>query len=72
MVVGGFADISDKGVTVLAERAFPRAEVTREILDGLIAEAQESAKAAEGSEDAVDAAAKYLADLTAAGDQLSV
>jgi F-type H+-transporting ATPase subunit epsilon len=76
LIVGGFADISDKGVTVLAERAFPASEMTREVLDGLLAEAREAedkAKAGAGSDDdAVDLAAKFTADLVAAGDQIGL
>ncbi|MFW5654787.1 MAG: F0F1 ATP synthase subunit epsilon [Roseicyclus sp.] len=76
LVVGGFADISDKGVTVLAERAFPAAEMNRETFDGLVAEAREAqdkAKAgAEGDTTAADVAAKFLADLVAAGDQIAI
>ena len=32
LVTGGFAEISAEGVTVLAERALPKAEVTKEVL----------------------------------------
>jgi F-type H+-transporting ATPase subunit epsilon len=76
LIVGGFADISDAGVTVLAERAFPAPEMTSEILDGLLAEAREAedkAKAnAEAGEGAVDAAVKFTADLVAAGAQINL
>lgn len=76
LVVGGFADISDTGVTVLAERAFPASETTRDILDGLIAEARESEDKARANpsadDDAVDLAVKFTADLVAAGDQIAI
>jgi F-type H+-transporting ATPase subunit epsilon len=39
-VLGGFADISAAGVTVLAERAMPVGELTQDVMDGLVAEAR--------------------------------
>jgi len=74
-VIGGFADISSAGVTVLAERAMPVGEVTQDVMDELTAEAraaQDKAAGTEGVEGAVDAAAKFLADLVAAGDQIRI
>lgn len=68
LVTGGFADVSGQATTVLAEKALPRSEVTAEILDGLIADAQEArAKATDpdAPHDVVDAAAKLLADMEA-------
>jgi F-type H+-transporting ATPase subunit epsilon len=76
LVVGGFADISEKGVTVLAERAFPAAEMSREVYDDLLAEARDAQEKAKSTVDAdgtaVDVAAKFLADLVAAGDQIAI
>jgi|SRR6056297_2972108 len=75
LVIGGFADISSAGVTVLAERAMPVGEVTQDVMDELTAEAraaQDKAAGTEGVEGAVDAAAKFLADLVAAGDQIRI
>jgi F-type H+-transporting ATPase subunit epsilon len=43
VVTGGFAEITPKATSVLAEQAIPLSEVTGEFLDGLIAEAQEAA-----------------------------
>jgi F-type H+-transporting ATPase subunit epsilon len=40
LVRGGFADINQKGLTVLAERALPAEELTQEILDKEILHAQ--------------------------------
>ena len=40
LVRGGFADINQKGLTVLAERALPAEELTQEILDMEILHAQ--------------------------------
>ncbi|MFC7705341.1 F0F1 ATP synthase subunit epsilon [Plastorhodobacter daqingensis] len=42
-VTGGFAEITPEGTSVLAERALPVAEVTAEVMDGFIAEAQAAA-----------------------------
>ncbi len=55
VVSGGFAEITATSLSVLAERALPRGEVTAGFLDAL-AEAP-------GGEDP-DANAKYLADVT--------
>lgn len=70
LVVGGFAEISATGTSVLAERAFPKADVTRDVLDGLVADATSAHENA--SAEAADMAAKFLADLVAAGDQIAV
>ena len=40
LIRGGFADISQDGLTVLAERALPAEELTQEILDKEILQAQ--------------------------------
>ena len=69
-VTGGFAEITAAGTTVLAEQALPVAEVTSEVIDGLIATAQSAADSAEAS--SVDAAAKTLADMQALKAQLGV
>ena len=75
-VLGGFADISSAGVTVLAERAMPVGEVTQGVMDELIGEARESHEKARGAEggpdDAADVAAKFLADLVAVGDHIGI
>lgn len=70
LVTGGFAEISAEATTVLAEAAMPKGEVTREYLDGLIAQAREAHENAQP--DAVDAAAKLLADMVAAGEQIGI
>lgn len=74
MVTGGFAEIGAEGVTVLAERAFPVKDVSRETLEGFIAQARaelEKAKEA-GEHNMVDDAAKLLADMMALGDHMRV
>ncbi len=67
VVVGGFAEIGG-GVTVLAEQAMPRAEVTQEVFDALLGEAR---KAEENAAD-VDEAAKAVADVIAVGERLGL
>src|SRR5829696_6385548 len=62
LVRGGFAEINQRGVTVLAERALPAEEITQEILDHEIAQAE---LAADASADfhAREAAAAAIAQL---------
>ena len=70
LVTGGFADVAGPSTTILAEQAMPVAEVTSEIMEGLIADA--TAKRDSAAEDAVDAAAKFLSDLVAAKGQIAI
>jgi F-type H+-transporting ATPase subunit epsilon len=76
LVVGGFADVAGPTVTVLAERAMPVSEVTQEVMDDLLTEAREAHEKARSAPDApdnaADAAAKFLADLVAAGDTIGL
>ncbi len=62
-ILGGFAQISGDGATVLAEEALPKDELTGEFLDERIAKAEVARDGAEGT--ALDTAAKRLADLQA-------
>ena len=62
-ILGGFAQISGDGATVLAEEALPKDELTGEFLDERIAKAEVARDVAEGT--AVDTASKRLADLQA-------
>ena len=64
-VTGGFAEITPEGVTVLAERGLPKAELTPEIYADMIAEAKKAVEEAHPS--LVDAAAKVLADMEGLG-----
>jgi F-type H+-transporting ATPase subunit epsilon len=66
-VTGGFAEITLEGVSVLAERAVSRADLTQGVLEGWIAEAHRAAKAA-GSDDA----AKLVSDMVAIGAQVGL
>jgi F-type H+-transporting ATPase subunit epsilon len=70
VVTGGFAEIGSDGTTVLAERAFAKGDLTQETFDALVAEAR--AAHAEATPDAVDAAAKVLADMVAVGSEIGL
>jgi F-type H+-transporting ATPase subunit epsilon len=76
LVTGGFAEIGADGVTVLAERAIARADVTQADLDAMVAEARaahEKAKVAfENQPGPVDDAAKLLADMVAVGTHIGM
>lgn len=70
LVTGGFAEIGAEGTTVLAEAALPRAEVTQEYIDDLVAKAREAHKNAQP--ELVDSAAKLVADMVAAGSHIGL
>lgn len=76
VVTGGFAEINPEGVSVLAERAIPRADMTqamyKELVDSAtdsLAKAQETFKNEPGP---VDDAAKLLSDMVAIGDHIGL
>ena len=50
VVTGGFAELSPEGVSVLAEQAVPKGEVTRSMIDGLVSEAEEALSTATADE----------------------
>ena len=62
-VSGGFAEISGASVSVLAEKAMPKADVTKEKAAALIAQADDVLEAATASGEGVDAAAATRARL---------
>ena len=68
VVSGGFAEVTAGGVSVLAEQALPRAEVTQAVYDEMLAAARAAHSSA--ASDATDAAAKTVADMVAVGEQL--
>ena len=76
LVTGGFAEISQRGISVLAERAIPKGEVTKADHDAMVKEAEEAlTKAKEAFQNEpgpVDDAAKLLADMVAVGDHITV
>ena len=70
VVSGGFAEVTASGVSVLAEQARPRAEVTQAVYDEMLAAARAAQSSA--ASDATDAAAKTVADMVAVGEQLGL
>lgn len=60
IVTGGFAEISENGVTVLAEQAVPVADVTNAQLQAFVDQAEADVEGAEANER--DEAARRLAD----------
>lgn len=76
VVTGGFAEISGEGVTVLAERAVPKGEMTADQMESMVSEARavlDNAKEVFQNEPGpVDDAAKMLADMVAMGDEIGV
>lgn len=64
VVSGGFAEVTATGVSVLAEQALPRADLTPELHARMVEEAREALAQAQGSARADDAS-KHLADVTA-------
>lgn len=57
-VSGGFAEITGNGVSVLAEKAMPKGDVTRDHMDELIAQADAAHKTAVERGEGVDEAAQ--------------
>ncbi|UFS67801.1 F0F1 ATP synthase subunit epsilon [Paracoccus denitrificans] len=75
-VTGGFAEINNESITLLAERGHPRAEMTQEVFNEMMAQARrrvESAKERESAgEELVAAAVKLLADMEALGTHIGL
>jgi len=76
VVSGGFAEITAKGVSVLAEQALPRGEMTQEIFNAMIADAKAAMKSAEevfkNEPGPVDDAAKLISDMVAMGGDIGL
>lgn len=77
IVSGGFAEINAESVSVLAERALPRGEMTQEVFDEMVSEARAAYDAARGGDfqnqpGPVDDAAKLLADMVAMGGEIGL
>jgi F-type H+-transporting ATPase subunit epsilon len=76
VVTGGFAEISGQSISVLAERAVPREEMTQEHFKSMLDEAsarlnrvkEENAE----EHDLIDDAAKLLHDMVAVGDHIGM
>jgi len=73
-VTGGFAEITATSASILAERAVHVSEVTQEMIDQFVREAQEALEKAKenGDMDLVDAATKFLADMVAMGGRIGL
>lgn len=76
VVTGGFAEIRADGVSVLAERALPKGDMTQDHLDEMMEEAQQTYTKAKETFDnqpgPVDDAAKLLADMVAMGTHIGL
>lgn len=76
VVTGGFAEINGESVSVLAERAVARADMTAETFRAMVDEATDRLAHAQESQSgvagAVDDAAKLLADMVATGDEIGL
>jgi F-type H+-transporting ATPase subunit epsilon len=76
VVSGGFAEISANGVSVLAERAVPKGDMTQEHLDEMMDEAKATYTTAKenfaNEPGPVDDAAKLLSDMVALGDHIGL
>jgi len=76
LVTGGFAEINPTGISVLAERAIPRDEITRDHFKDMVGEANARLqKAQDGYKNEpgpVDEAAKLLSDMVAMGDEIGL
>ncbi|GGX53790.1 ATP synthase epsilon chain 1 [Tateyamaria omphalii] len=76
VVTGGFAEIGAQGVSVLAERAVAKGDMTQDQLDAMIDDVQDAynrAKdAAQGDTGPVDDAAKLLADMATMGSEIGL
>jgi F-type H+-transporting ATPase subunit epsilon len=76
LVSGGFAEITANTVSVLAEQALPKGEMTQDVYDRMLAEAKaalEAARAGDKNEPGpVDEAVKLMADMVAMGDHIGL
>ncbi|WP_368184867.1 F0F1 ATP synthase subunit epsilon [Aestuariibius sp. HNIBRBA575] len=75
VVSGGFAEITAGAVSVLAEKALAKAEVSQDVFDRLIGAAKDAlTKAQEGAGEpgAADDAAKLVADMVAMGETIGL
>lgn len=74
-VTGGFAQIDNDSVSLLAERGHPRDEMTQDIFNEMMAEAHRQLRAARErstGEEIVMAAVKLLADMEALGTHIGL
>lgn len=76
VVTGGFAEINPESISILAERAIPREDITQEHFKEMVDEANARLKKAQDTyknePGPVDEAAKFLADMVAMGDHIGL
>ncbi|SEP74548.1 F-type H+-transporting ATPase subunit epsilon [Loktanella sp. DSM 29012] len=75
VVVGGFAEITATSVSVLAESALPRSEMTQEVFNKMMEDAHaemQKAKTIENEPGPVDDAARLIADMVAIGTHIGL
>lgn len=76
VVTGGFAEIGAQGVSVLAERAVAKGDMTQDQMDAMYGEAEEAlTRAKDGAatdSGIVDDATKLLADMAALGAEVGL
>ena len=74
-VTGGFAEVGEN-VTILAEKAVPREEISQEEFSAMVADAESTYKKAqdnfENEPGPIDEAAKMLSDMVAAGNEIGL
>ena len=71
MVTGGFAEIGN-GLSVLAEQALLRADVTQDIFNSIAADAKTAHASAKSAGGDVDATSKRAADIDSIGVELGL
>ena len=76
VVTGGFAEISSQGVSVLAERAGAKADMTQGDMDAMFEDAQDyysrTKEMFQNEPGPVDDAAKLLSDMVAVGSEIGL
>ncbi|MEP3783343.1 MAG: F0F1 ATP synthase subunit epsilon [Ascidiaceihabitans sp.] len=76
VVTGGFAEISPQGVSVLAERAVAKADMTQADMDTMFDDAQDAynrmKETFKNEPGPVDDAAKLLSDMVAIGSEIGL
>ena len=76
-VTGGFAEINQDSVSLLAERGHPREEITQDVYNDMMKDAHRAHRSAKdrrehGGEEVVTAAVKLLGDMQALGTHIGL
>ena len=76
VVTGGFAEIGASGISVLAEQAVAKADMTQDQMDAMFDDVQDAYNRAKGAgagdPGVVDEAAKLLADIVAVSGEMGL